>query len=291
MSAIGETPAPDADPARILGSTGSALMTDSGRRRIPFWRRDANATTPLTMEQFTEGGLWVPAGTPLPPPSNGQSRDEAALDLAHKQWEAEQENSRRLAARANGVLASFAALSGLGLFQFRELAGIPSDPVGILARVAVALAVLLILIGLIHVWDVRPPPRAPTEKWWQVLRKAVRYVRRRTSLGPESEAGSSSTAFASAWLHSSTPGEPSVDLITQRARDVREIAFYRLSAAAGELHRRNISRRIALQTGQNWIGRGVTVALLGLLPYVLFGRAEKSAPSPASNSVKIYVSR
>lgn len=243
------------------------------------------------MDQFTQGGLWIPPGTPLPPPLSDPARDQVALDLAHEQWEAEQENSRRLAARANGILASFAALSGLGLFQFHELAAFPPSFTGWLARWSVAAAVVLLLIGLVHVWDVRPPPKSAKEQWWRVNRKFMRFLRRKTSVGPALEAHSSAIVFASAWLHTSSPGEQggSANLLAQPARDVRETSFYRLSAAAGELHQRNISRRIALQTGQNWIGRGVTVALLGLLPYVLFGRPEVPAPPPVTNVLKIYV--
>src|SRR5262245_40536222 len=44
-----------------------------------------------------------------------------AMQTAARQWEAEQENARRLSTRTTGILATIAAASGLGLFKASDI--------------------------------------------------------------------------------------------------------------------------------------------------------------------------
>lgn len=59
---------------------------------------------------------------PLPGSSSPRGKVDDSIELVARQWEAEQENSRRLATRTNGILATIALISGLGIFKIEDVA-------------------------------------------------------------------------------------------------------------------------------------------------------------------------
>ncbi len=200
-----------------------------------------------------------------------------ARSLAEKQWEAEQENARRLATRSNGILTTVAALSGLGFFKIGSLGVIQPSWVSWLVRVTITLSVICTAIGVVFVLDLRPPQSPPEEPWWRLRRRLLRWVRNRAADDGLPDVGGSipRTPFSSSYLLSSAAqgtGESveSPDLLRIGQHDLERIAYYRLAQAAVDLHVRNIERRAVLMLGQHWLFNGACLAFLGILVYILF---------------------
>jgi hypothetical protein len=204
-----------------------------------------------------------------------------ALQVVHRQWEAAEENSRRLTTRANGILATIAAASGLGLFKLSDLPAIQPVWVAWVMRGSLGVTALCILIGLIHIWDVRPPADQD-EGWWCLGRKAFRALRtysRRPGEAPEDQ--KPKHPFASSLLH--TTGQPGTDLpiqdpdlLTLEVQAIREIEYYRTAMAAIDLHARNVERQAGIERGQAWLFRAAYLAFLAAVVTLAFGQGRGS---------------
>lgn len=200
--------------------------------------------------------------------SDRSSKVEHALKLVGLQWDAEQENSRRLANRANGVLATIALLSGLGIFKVPEIGAIEPAWVKLAAKICIGVVALCLFFGLVHILDLRPPRKTEDEEWWRLPRKAYRLVRkisRPTDDGPESQG--TRHAFASSLLQGrSEPGSPNPvedpDLLQLKLDAIRETHYYRLALASMELHVRNVERQAAILRGQAWLGHAAVAAFV-----------------------------
>jgi hypothetical protein len=197
-------------------------------------------------------------------PSTRSEKVDAALSIVSLQWEAEQENSRRLATRANGILATIAVLSGLGLFKFPE-AG-PESPywVRVTVKACIVLVAVFLVLGLVHILDLRAPRKTDDEPWWRLGRKIFRWVRsvsRPIDHGPEIE--KRKHPFASSILQGQREPESAIDdpdLLQLKLEAIRETHYYRLAMASIELHVRNVERQAAIVRGQAWLAKAAFVA-------------------------------
>lgn len=209
--------------------------------------------------------------------SEKAARVVTAQALAEKQWDAEQENARRLATRANGILTTVAALSGLGFFKIGSLAAIHPAWVSWSVRILLTCSVIVTAIGVVFVLDLRPPAQTSTEPRWRLRRKFLRWLRRIAADDglPDVGGATQKTPFASSYLLSSgIPGSgeavESPDLLRLKQHDLERVSYYRLAQAAVDLHVRNIERRAALMVGQHWLVNGACLAFLAVLIYILF---------------------
>jgi len=212
--------------------------------------------------------------------SDGRSAKTAtALVFAKEQWEAEQENARRLGTRANGILTTVAALSGLGFFKIGSLGQIEPAWVSHAMRMSLAASIVCMVIGVVFVLDLRPMAGSNPEGWWRVRRNLLRWLRRTAAdyLPPRHRVLNLGQPFASSWLFSSgNPGsDPPVespDLLALKHHAVEQLAFYRMTQASLDLHMRNVERRAVLLAGQHWLFDGALMAFMASLIYILFAR-------------------
>jgi uncharacterized membrane protein SirB2 len=202
-----------------------------------------------------------------PPPDAPKDKVEHAIEFVTLQWEAEQENSRRLATRTNGILATIAIVSGLGIFKIEDIAKVAVPWASTMLRVMVGLVGLCILLGIIDVLDLRPRPRATGERWWRLFRKAFRLLRRAAAWfqGDGTDVEKHKLPFASSLLHGEAEPDTSrqvedPDLLELKVEAVRKIHYYRLARAAIDLHVRNAERQAALVRGQGWLARAAFLA-------------------------------
>ncbi len=212
--------------------------------------------------------------------SRGNDRDgekvRQALQVVVRQWQAEEENSRRLAVRTNGILATIAAASGLGLFKLSDLPNLEPLWVDRVFGMAIAVSGCCMLVGLIHIWGLRAPRWTPDEPWWLIPRKWFRFVRRASQSTRDRQHGADPLRhpFASSWLH--TTADPiserpvqEPDLLSLQTQAIRRIEYYRTQMAALDLYIRNVERQTALTCGQAWLGRAVLVAFITAVACVI----------------------
>jgi hypothetical protein len=198
-----------------------------------------------------------------------------AMQVVVRQWRAEEENSRRLAVRTNGILATIAAASGLGLFKLSDLPEMEPLWVDRVVGMAIALSGCCMLVGLIHIWGLRAPRWTPDERWWLIPRKLFRFIRRASQPAHERNGVDQLRhPFASSWLH--TTADPTSerpvqepDLLSLQTQAIRRIEYYRTQMAALDLYTRNVERQTALTCGQTWLGRAVLVAFVTAVACVI----------------------
>ena len=169
---------------------------------------------------------------------------ETRLAWAVRSWEAEVENARRLANRANLVLTIALAFSGFGLKELAD--ALRAHPEGRVRWLSLSVAVIGVLL---------------------IFWAFVKVLARRS--GPESL---SRTPFAS-WelLLAGDVERVSVDdeMLTR--------AYRAASAAAYELHRRNTAERDRLNVAQQFLILGAVLTLFGGGLYTLQGGTPRGA--------------
>jgi len=211
--------------------------------------------------------MAAPEALASPEARPAREKVEDALALVAVQWEAEQENSRRLATRTNGILATIALISGLGIFKIDDVAKVSVTWASVTLRTMVGLVAICILFGIIDVLDLRPRRLTSEEPRWRVFRKAFRKLRGFMCWfeGDSTEVEKHKLPFASSLLHGE--GEPDTekqvedpDLLELQADAVRKIHYYRLASAAIDLHVRNVERQAAIVRGQGWLARAAFLA-------------------------------
>lgn len=192
---------------------------------------------------------------------------EHAISHVQLQWEAAQENSRRLAARTNGILATAALVSGLGVFKLDDIAKVEASWASCTLRVLFCLVGACVLLGLVEVIDIRPSAKSSSEPWYRLFRKFLRVLRRALRWIDDEDAKPDRhrLPFSSSLLHGEAePGtEKQVedpDLLELQTEAVRQIHYYRLAMAAIDLNVRNAERQSAIARGQGWLARAAFVA-------------------------------
>lgn len=223
-----------------------------------------------------------------------------ALDLARRQWDAEEENARRLGARSNGVLGAIAALSGLGIFKIGSLASLGSTWPTHWLRGLLSLALACMFVGLLHVWGVQPPPNSDNERWWRLDKKGLRLLIRisrpssrgnnngpRHATGPDPRPSlASSYLLTSEDLTDDSVEEP-LHLPALEPAEVQELAYLRTVEAAMDLHFRNMERREDLIAGQVWLFRAAVWIFLAILTALWLEAATPSGSGTSGRSERL----
>jgi hypothetical protein len=178
---------------------------------------------------------------------------EQAVSPAHalgehvyREWQAEEENARRLSQRTGSLVTLVAALLGVGLFKIEGASKFASG-----AHWSV---VLTLCLGLVFL----------TIGIWIVLQAGAKGRNQRQKRGRNHHRVASS---ALAWRRSLLPEGKNYEFLA--AEDIREMAALRWQRAAAHLRRMNIQKQSAVDKGQVLLLLAVTSGLVALVLVLL----------------------
>ena len=200
-------------------------------------------------------------GNAAPNKEEPECPERVALDHAIRRWEAESQNAERLANRENGLLTLLSALVGFGFFKLSDFDDLEPSYLPMVIRVFLTAVLALILYAFYKVFII---PRS----------------RRREGNAP------APMMFASGHLAWPIEEEVQPHALATEEEAIR-IAFARTSQAAASLHRRNVSRREALDKGQRWLIWAILTAAFGFVCYTWSGYlvpAKRAQPPPVTSS-------